>query len=77
MLMPHILPKLTNETIGWETWDYCPVYFNALAQSTQSAKILQQLYGTQAGRDDLLFTMINPLFSFLLSMVVSRRIFFG
>ncbi len=36
--MPHILPTSANETVGEEIGDYCPVFYNASAQSAQSAE---------------------------------------
>ncbi len=74
-MMPHILPTLANETIGKELGDYYPVFYNVFARSAQSAKMLQKAL-QYSDRDDLLFTsIIDPLFSFLLLMVGSRRIF--
>ncbi len=43
ILMPHILPTSTNETISKEIGDYYPVFYNTFARSVQSAETLQNV----------------------------------
>ncbi len=63
--MPHMLPSSANETISEQTGDY----FLSVTATERRAAL--------TGRDDLSLTrMIDPLFSFLLSMIGSRRRFF-
>ncbi len=71
------LTDICNETTGEEIGDYNLVFYDAFVQFAQSAEHYKTLYGTQTGRDNLLFmNMIDLLFLFLLSLVRSRRIFF-
>ncbi len=64
-------------SIGQQIGDYFLSVTMSLPDPLTQQKHYETLYGTQSGRDDLLFTnMINPLFSFLLSVVGSRRFFF-
>ncbi len=78
ILKPHILSTSANEVIGKETGDHYSVFYNDFARSAQSAQMLHNaLRHTDDGRDNLLFTsLIDPLFSFLISMVGSKMIFF-
>ncbi len=39
--MPHILPTSPNETLGEETGDYYPVFYNVFAWAAQLAEMLQ------------------------------------
>ncbi len=52
--MPHILPTSANETIGEETGDFYPVFYNAFARPLSQWKCYKMIYGTQTGGDDLL-----------------------
>ncbi len=72
----YILPPSADETNGEQTGDYFLSVTMSLPSLLSQQKHYETLHGTQTGRDDLLFTsMIDPLFSFLLSMVGSRRTF--
>ncbi len=41
MQQPKINTDASNETIGKETGDYCPVFYNAFARFAQSAEMLR------------------------------------
>ncbi len=71
--MPHILPTSANDTINHETGDFCLSFTTPLPGQLSQQKHYKTLHSTQTGRDDLLFTsIIDPLFSFLLSIVEAQ-----
>ncbi len=76
ILMPHILPTPTNETIGEEIGEITILYFTMPWSGPLShQKCYEMLYGTQIRRDNFM-SVVHPLLSFLLSMVEDRGIFF-
>ncbi len=69
------LTYITNETISEENEDYYPVFYNAFFRSTQSVEAEQNTL-QHTDQNVSFASMMNSLFTFLLSVVGSRRIFF-